>query len=94
VKIPSSVKVGPFVYQIKHTAIVDRDNRLLAGSCDHQDFVIRLEADMHPDWEQETCLHEVLHAVDVFMGLDLSEQQIGGLAKGLYMVLKDNGLLG
>lgn len=40
--------------------------------------------------EQDTVLHEALHAVDSELNLNLSEKQVRGLATGILAVLKDN----
>lgn len=40
--------------------------------------------------EQDTLLHEVFHAVDNELNLNLSEKQVRGLATGFLAVLKDN----
>ena len=40
--------------------------------------------------EQDTVLHECLHAVDETLGLQMNEYQVTVLATGLLAVLKDN----
>lgn len=40
--------------------------------------------------EQDTLLHEVTHAIDSELNLNLNEKQVRGLATGLLAVLKDN----
>jgi hypothetical protein len=40
--------------------------------------------------EQDTLLHEVIHAIDSELNLNLSEKQVRGSATGLLAVLKDN----
>ncbi|NPV80730.1 MAG: hypothetical protein HPY52_10720 [Firmicutes bacterium] len=92
-KIPDKVKIGPFVYIIERPEIVDRYERELIGQCDHQAGIIRIERALTGSKAEETLLHEILHAVTMFMCLDLSEKQISQLSNGLYMVLKENNLL-
>ena len=43
-------------------------------------------------WEQEqdTLLHEVVHAVDCELSLNMKESQVHGVATGILAVLKDN----
>jgi hypothetical protein len=40
--------------------------------------------------EQDTVLHEVLHAVETAMGMDVAEEVVEKFATGLLAVLKDN----
>lgn len=52
--------------------------------------LIKMVKDLPVDTERETLLHEVIHAVEDGMGLNLTEAQVHGLACGLYAVLKNN----
>ena len=40
--------------------------------------------------EQDTMLHEIIHAVDETLGLQMNEYQVTVLATGLLAALKDN----
>ena len=40
--------------------------------------------------EQDTILHEIVHAIDNELNLDMKEKQVRGLATGILAVLKDN----
>jgi len=40
--------------------------------------------------EREVLTHEIFHAISDEMGLDMSEEQITGMAKGVLAVLMDN----
>lgn len=42
------------------------------------------------DTIKETLLHEIIHAIEHSLGLDLSEQQVVALSSGLYSVAKEN----
>lgn len=52
--------------------------------------LIKMQKGMPPDTEQETLLHEVIHAVDESLALGMTEGQVHGLACGLFAVFKDN----
>lgn len=40
--------------------------------------------------EQDAMLHEVIHLIEAWMDIDLSEQAVTKLATGLLAVIKDN----
>lgn len=40
--------------------------------------------------EQDTVLHEVLHIIEEYMGMDVPEEVVSKFATGLLAVLKDN----
>lgn len=48
--------------------------------------VIVLDDAMGRDQQELTLLHEVVHAVDDALDIDLSEEQVGRLTAGLYSV--------
>lgn len=52
--------------------------------------MIKMQKGTPPDTERETLLHEVIHAVDESLALQLTEHQVHALACGLYAVLRDN----
>lgn len=71
--------------QVEKSAVADD---LGACSSDEQEILIRKGLPLAT--EQDTTLHEVMHAVDHAMGTKLTERQIGGMATGLLAVFKDN----
>lgn len=52
--------------------------------------LVVLSEGLTPSEEADTLLHEITHAIDFTMGLELSERQVTQLATGLYGVLQDN----
>lgn len=60
------------------------------GECDTLGQRILVEEGLQYDTQKEVILHEVLHAVSDEMGLELSESQVSGTAKGILAVLIDN----
>lgn len=60
------------------------------GECDNDKQLILIRDGQPLESEQDTLLHEVLHAVDEAMGLKMKEAQVKGCATGLLAVLKDN----
>ena len=60
------------------------------GRSDTDKQLIAVQEGLPLATEQDTVLHEVLHTVEAFMGLDVEEEVIEKLATGLLGVLKDN----
>lgn len=52
--------------------------------------LIKMQKGTALETEQETLLHEVIHAVDESLALGLTEQQVHAMACGLFAVFKDN----
>lgn len=93
-KIPETVVVGPFIYKVSLVDIVNREKPDLIGEAVHcSDKEIRLQKDLDQDKLESVFIHELLHCMDVFMCLGLSEEQVERLEGAVYMVLKQNNLL-
>ena len=60
------------------------------GECDEAKLRIRIEKGTALAQEQDTLLHEILHAIDGSMHTKLSERQVGAIASGILAVLKAN----
>ncbi len=60
------------------------------GMCETFRQRITMSKGLPVETEQDTLLHEVIHAVDETMGTSLTEQQVLALASGLIAVLRDN----
>jgi hypothetical protein len=61
-----------------------------AGQCFDVKQSIKIRADMPLELEQDTVVHELLHALDYSMHLEMAERQVSALAAGLLAVLRDN----
>lgn len=92
-RIPETIKIGPFTYKVLRPVVVNNNLRQRIGEADHENLVIKVEDGLAPEVAAEVFFHEVMHAVDVLMGTKLKETQVERMSKGLYMVLKDNSLL-
>ena len=62
------------------------DNDLITnmGACDQGNLRISVNKNLARDQIGETILHEMLHAVDLELGLGLRESQVRQLSTGLY----------
>ena len=70
--------------------VTDENGKLLNGLADSDGLDIQINKNLALETEQDILLHEVLHAVEGQMGLDLQDTIIERLATGLLAVLKDN----
>jgi hypothetical protein len=60
------------------------------GQCDDNKQQITIKKSMPSDLELDTIIHEVTHAIDYQMNLELTERQVHGVGTGLAAVLIDN----
>ncbi len=94
-RIPNTIKIGPYIYEIKiesEAFLSDDKVQILCGQCDLGGQTIRI-IQQHPDQMYQTLWHEVLHGINDFMGTNLDEETVERLAHGLVMVLLDNGMV-
>ena len=64
------------------------------GLTKYMDLSIAVQESMPPPLEQEVVFHEITHAIEKSLDLDLSEHQVEVLSCGWIQVLRDNpGLL-
>ncbi len=93
-KIPASVKIGPYTYAVVYEEQIRADNdSRLKGQADHMALTIRLAAGMAREHTEETFLHELLHCIECVYEMRLKEREIGLFSVGLLAALRDNGLL-
>lgn len=86
-KRPERIRVLGKRYSINWVEKIDGD---LNGQADCDGLEIKVVDSLKLDTEQDILLHEVLHAVEGQMGLDVEDTVIERLATGLLAVLKDN----
>ena len=60
------------------------------GHIDFYNQVINVADGLTPVEEADTVLHELIHAVDLSMGLEMSEHQVHHLATGLIALFQDS----
>jgi hypothetical protein len=64
--------------------------RTTIGSCNERTLTISVMDSLVDKHKRETVLHEVLHALDVALATNLTEQQITALSSGLYALAQDD----
>lgn len=97
-KRPTKIKILGKVYKVR--VVTERANGFEEGdygACDNDSHVIYLIAGRSLGSDQDTLIHELIHAIEFQMGVDGSinkkvshEHRVQGLATGLLAVLKDN----
>ena len=65
----------------------------MIGKIEYNDNIIYLSNRYSNDTSNEGLVHEVIHGRDDMYGIGFTEEQVNGLGKGIYTVLKDNELL-
>jgi len=88
-KRPLSAKVVGKVYRIQFVKghPLEEDDM---GECDDENQLISVCDGLPLGNEQDTVLHECIHALDKQFGLKLKEAQVTGLATAMLAFLKDN----
>lgn len=66
------------------------DLKDVIGDCDCDNLKIRIKNGQPPSLETDTVLHEVVHAIDNAMQLNMTERQVYCMTTGLIATLKDN----
>jgi hypothetical protein len=60
------------------------------GQCDSAKHVITLQGGMTKALLLDTLIHEITHAIDYEMNLEMTERQVHGVGSGLAAVFFDN----
>lgn len=60
------------------------------GEYDFESQIVRVRTGQQPHFEADTVLHELIHAIDDVMQLNMKERQVHCLASGLIALFKDN----
>jgi hypothetical protein len=84
----------PTLRILGHKVIVSTVSRTLAherkGESEPDACSIRIVEGLEASVYQATLLHEIVHCIDDYLDIGLSEDQVCGLAQGLFQVLEDN----
>ncbi len=94
--VPSTIKIGPMLYDVQNVSELrgkdaDGNEVSLNGDIEYHTHTIRLEADLKPEMQTYTALHESIHGVLYQAGhTDHDEQMVIALTYGLVSLFKDN----
>lgn len=83
--MPGAIRIMGKDYEVK--VFEDFEN---CGECDDLKQMLKIQASMPMTLEQDTLLHEVIHALDFNMKTHMKERQVSALASGLIAVFRDN----
>ena len=92
-KIPDKVRIGGVDYAIQYEERLNNGSQLACGFIDYNQAVITLEPSMQGvQGQAQALLHEIIHGIARHFDLAINEDEdtIDKLARGLYMVIKDN----
>ena len=84
-KRPERIRILGKAFKV--TNVVPDD---LNGECDTDTQTISIRDGQPLESEQDTMLHEVIHAIDEAMDVKMKETQVKKMATALLAVLKDN----
>lgn len=87
-KLPARIMVIGRRYKTEVVDKVDGDDS--DGESDPVQQRVLLRRNHGFEGARDTALHEIIHAVDSQMALDLSEAQVEGLGTGMLAMLRDN----
>lgn len=82
---PTEIKIVGKVYRVEK--IEDLPDQ---GNCNNQKLQIMIQNGNALQQEQDTVLHEVLHAIDYSVQAKMNERQITVMASGLLSVMQEN----
>lgn len=84
--LPPSIKIIGKVYTVEPVPELDEE----CGLCYDVKQLIKISEELPQELSQDTLLHEVMHAVDYQMHINMKERQISAMASGLIAVFKEN----
>lgn len=87
---PASCRIIGKKYTVAWPNKIDNDGEPVNGLFDPDTQSIQVVGTLPLESAQDSLLHEVMHAVEFSMGLDLEETIIERMATGLLAVIKDN----
>lgn len=93
IDFPTSVKVGPFTYEIEEWDPTEALQNGHLGQCDTLNLVIKVQANLPSMRKVEVLLHEIMHAAWDVVSLPGSveeETAVNALAIALTGVFRDN----
>jgi Zn-dependent peptidase ImmA (M78 family) len=85
------VKVFNKNYKIEYcNEIIDDDDRILIGQALFNSHIIKIDKNYDDNEQLYTLFHEIMHCIDDFMHIELSEEQTDQVANGILYILQNN----
>lgn len=91
-KIPSSLKIGGHVYTVRVLKNIAKDDDFFKKECGDTSLSkceIRIDGNQVASQQEETLIHEVLHAINN----TIDHALLHSIAHAFHQVLRDNKLL-
>jgi hypothetical protein len=89
-KIPKSLKIGPYCYGVVFKEDLEHEGNSLFGLCDQVNHIIYMRKGMEPKKKMETFLHECLHAIEDVYGVEIGEEKVSLLGLSLMAIINEN----
>ena len=86
---PTSVRVQGKQFKIEYQKESTMPDGAL-GLTKYMNLSILVQTDLPPSLEQEVVFHEIMHAIEKSLDLELTEHQVEVLSCGWIQVLRDN----
>jgi len=93
-KLPESVKVGPYTYEVRMVddlCNANDKNEHIQGQITYSSRLIEIRTDNQ--LPMKTLIHEAIHALEDMYGTELKEKHVRRFSNGIYAFLVDNNLL-
>ena len=87
-KIPKKVTLGGIPYKVSFKKRLADET--IVGEVDYTNQKIRILKGLAKETAEQTYIHELTHAMFMFLGWEQDEQKIEQLSSVLYMVMKEN----
>lgn len=84
-RLPRTIRVGPMTYKVTYDPLLQD----AVGETKAEKLTIKLRPGQAPDYEADTLLHEVLHAVMTHAPIDLTTEQEEHVCLAIAPVLLD-----
>jgi hypothetical protein len=88
--LPAVVKVLGKTFSIEWSKSAHDSDEPSSGECSVAKQVIKVDLGFHHEYNQDTLLHELLHAIDDSLNLKAGERRVHALSTALLAVMKDN----
>lgn len=87
--IPKKLKVGGTIYTVKQVKEIPESEDYV-GMAYYRDAVIAVDKTLENSVKESVFIHELVHALFNFVGLEQDEEIVTSLGHALYMVIADN----
>ena len=88
-RIPEKVKIGGLTYTVEITEKLDLGSLNCSAEIAYNALMIRVTPQAKEKMEAD-FLHEVLHGIFNFLGLEQDERHVEEIAQALYALIRDN----